>query len=134
MFFPFRQKITSFIALIENYFSRFINWGTYFQQVDISYPCALFESRFWITLPILSWEKLREGKWLSVEWWIYNSRLLLPFIKKQCLSKLESKTNAFTLNSLTNLFSWNKGGIRGIFCSLKYVLIGTNMSYSFCWH
>ena len=77
----------------------------------LSWPCALFGSRFWITFAILSWEKLTQNRRLSVMTvmtvmtvisWICDENLLLLLIKEHYVS----------LKSLTILFSWNKGGIR----------------------
>ena len=85
----------------------------------LSWPCALFGSRFWITFAILSWEKLAKDRRLSVKYLICDGSLLLLLIKEHCVAKWELKSSAFSLKSVTNLFSWNKGGIRGIFLLFK---------------
>ena len=39
--------------------------------------------------------------------------------KEHCFAKKELKSSAFSLKSVTKLFSWNNGGIRGIFLLFK---------------
>ena len=52
---------------------------------------------------------------------------LLPFfIKEHCFAKNALKSLAFLLTSVTNLFLWHNGGIKGIFYSLKNGRIETN--------
>ena len=41
------------------------------------------------------------------------------YLLKNCVAKWEWKTSVFSLKSVTNLFSWNKGRIRGIFLLFK---------------
>ena len=54
------------------------------------------------------------------------------FIKEHCFAKRSAlKSSSFYLKSITNLFSWKNGGIRGIFYCLKNGLKETNVSQNF---
>ena len=75
--------------------------------------CALFGFGFWITFAILSCKKLTKDRQLSVKYLIYNRSLLLLLIKEHWVKTWELKS------SVTNLFSWNKDGIRGIILLFK---------------
>ena len=109
--FLFRWRNTSFKALIKNYFQRFIYWGTTYSQ----HAYTLFGFRFWITFAMLLWEKFKQDKRLSVKYWTCDESLLQLLIKGRCVAKWELKSSAFSLKFVRNLFSWNKGEIRGIF-------------------
>ena len=77
------------------------------------------DCRFGITFAILSWEKLTKDKRLSVKYWICKANLLLLLIKEHCVAKWELKSSSFSLKPVTNLFSWNESGTRGIFSLFK---------------
>ena len=78
------------------------------QMQMLSWPWALFGYKFWIILAMSSWERL-----------IWN--LVLFFITEHCFAKnaLKSSLKSFSLKSVTNLFSWNNGEIRGISALFK---------------
>ena len=50
-----------------------------------------------------------------------DGRLLPLLITMHCLAKSELNNLAFFLKSVTNLFSWNKGGIIGVFLLFKNI-------------
>ena len=87
-----------------------------------SWPCALPESKFWIILAISSWEVI-EDKRLLVKYCIFVGRVLPLFFRKHCFEKNELKCSAFSKKLVTNLFSWNNGGIKGIFLLFKGTLM-----------
>ena len=98
------------------------------KMLMLSSPWALFGSKIWIILAISSQEKLTEnnrGCQSSNEG--EKASLLLLFITKFCFAKNALKSSDCSSKSVTNLFSWNNGGIRRVFC-LKIGLIETDMS------
>ena len=100
----------------------------------LPWPCALLGSRLWIPSAILSWEKVTHDRRLSIKYVISDGSFLLLLIKEGCVGKWKLKSSAFYLKSVTNLFSWSKGWIRGIFCCLKVALAGANMPHNYCRH
>ena len=92
----------------------------------LSYLCALPEFKFWIILAITSWEKVIDDKLLLVKYRIYVGKVLA-----HCFEKSELKSLAFSKKLVTNLLSWNSGGIKGILQLLKKHLKKQTFSLTF---
>ena len=72
-------------------------------------------SKTCMILPISSLENSTFSKRVLVVQVNLNGSLLLFFITEHCFAKNELKKFAFSLNSVTNLLLWRRGGIKGIF-------------------
>ena len=59
---------------------------------------------------------------LSVTYQIFVESLLQFFNKEHWLEKKELKSLAFSLKSVIKRFTWNNGGISGIFLLLKMIV------------
>ena len=85
----------------------------------LSWPWALFGLRLTIIFSILLVVKLIVRNLLSVTYLRFVGSLLQFFNKEHWLEKKELKSSAFSLKSVIKQFSWNNGGIRGIFLMFK---------------
>ena len=85
----------------------------------LTWPWALFESKFCIIFSISLSEKVRVSKQFSVVKWRLRGSSLLLLIKEHCLAKKELKNSAIFLNSVRYSFQWKRGGMSGIFLLFK---------------
>lgn len=89
----------------------------------LSWPFALFRSRFWIFLKIWPDVYFKEDKGFYVKMLRLTGNKLLLFIKECCLPKKVLESPAFSLKSVANLLSRKRGGMNRIFCYLKNVWV-----------
>ena len=102
------------------------------RMLILSSQCSLRQAKFWIILGIWSFEKVTENKRLLVKYCIHLEGVLPLFIREHCSEKKnELKSSAVSKELVTNLFSWNGDGIKGIFVLFKNILIGTSMLWNF---
>ena len=92
----------------------------------ISWPWALFESRFLIT-----WRISFSEKWELVNEFFVgkincDSHTLLLGMMEDCSAKKVLMISLFSLKSTIYLFLWNIGRIHGIFCHLVTFLTKTS--------
>ena len=81
----------------------------------LPWPCALLESKFWIILAILPWEKVTEDKRLLVKYRICAGWMLLLFVRIHCYQNNKLKKFLF----LQEISYKSSGGIRGSFVVYK---------------
>ena len=89
--------------------------------LSISWPCALFGSKWLIILAMSLLEKCIESRHLFVSWGRSVCKALLLLKREHWFTKKWLNNSAFSLNSVMNLFSWKKGGMQGIFLLFKNV-------------
>ena len=80
-----------------------------------SWPWDLLESKLFIAINMSSAENGIEYRTLSVFFIISDGKELSLFISEHWFVKKEWIISAFTLKSVTNLFSWNIDRMHGIF-------------------
>ena len=85
----------------------------------LSWPWALFGSKFCIIFSISLLEKCKVFKRFSVVQWRLEGSSLLLLSKEHCFAKKELESSAFFLKSVTYSFPWKRGGMRAIFLLLK---------------
>lgn len=85
------------------------------QNLILPWPCALFGSRVKIIFIMSVFDNFMFDKLLSIKKSSLGGNLLSFNIKKHRFVKKELKSSNFSLKSVAKLFSWNDGGISGIF-------------------
>ena len=89
--------------------------------LSISWLCALFGSKWLIVLAMSLLENCIESRRLFVSWGRLVGKTLLLLKREHWFTKKWLNNSAFSLKSVTNLFSWKRGGMQGIFLLFKNV-------------
>ena len=89
--------------------------------LSISWPCALFGSKWLIILAMSLLEKFIESKHLFVSWGKSVGKTLFLLEREHWFTKKWLNNSVFSLKSVMNLFSWKRGGMQGIFLLFKNV-------------
>lgn len=85
------------------------------QNLILRWPCTLFGSRVKIIFIMSVFDNFMFDKLLSIKKSSLCGNLLSFYIKKHRFVKKELKSSTVSLKSVAKLFSWNNGGISGIF-------------------
>ena len=87
--------------------------------LSISWPCALFGSKWLIILAMSLLEKCIESRHLFVSWGRSVGKTLLLLKRGHWFTKKGLNNLAFSLKSVMNLLSWKRGSMQGMFCYLE---------------
>ena len=87
--------------------------------LSISWPCALFGSKWVIILAMSLLEKCIESRHLFVSWGRSVGKTLLLLKRGHWFTKKGLNNLAFSSKSVMNLLSWKRGSMQGMFCYLE---------------
>ena len=85
----------------------------------LSWPWALFGSKFYLIFSISLSEKFTVSKGFSVVKWRLRGSSILSLIKEHCFAMKELKSSDFFLKSVACSFPWKRGGLSGTFLLFK---------------
>ena len=92
--------------------------------LSISWPCALFGSKWLIVLAMSLLKKCTESRHLLVSWGRSTGKTLLLLKKEHWFTKKWLNNSAFSLKSVMILFSWKRVGMQGIF-EIHFLIVTT---------
>ena len=107
----YRQSLKIFDSSLHTEFPR----NFIIRILSISWPWDLFGCELFIILEMPSVEKLTVSSDLLVSFARLLGKTLLLFNRVHWFAKKVLKSSAFSLKFDINLFSWNRGGVQGIF-------------------